>query len=62
MENDSDWVGDVKRWYFSNGQKPSATAPFPETEPAELGYEAAQPSIEARDWLETSTTDFITLK
>jgi hypothetical protein len=62
MANDADWVADVRRWYFNNGPKPSMPAPGPDSESAALGYEAAQPSIEAREWPETSTTDFVNLK
>ena len=48
MNNDADWVEDVKRWYFS-----ASSAPGGEAEPATdfaIGYEAAQPALQARHW------------
>ena len=51
MANDADWVADVRRWYFS-GQKASASTQHPrdEGEPVDIGYEAAQPTLQSRHW------------
>jgi len=53
MATDADWVEDVRRWYF--GGNPPATDTHIDTEtntsgPVELGYEAAQPALQARHW------------
>lgn len=51
MSNDADWVEDVRRWYYG-GNPPEAEAevePGAAT-PADLGYEAAHPSLQARHW------------
>lgn len=50
MAND-DWVEDVRRWYF--GGNPPATEPEGDvsaSSTAELGYETAHPSLQARHW------------
>jgi hypothetical protein len=50
MAND-DWVEDVRRWYF--GGNPPATEPESDisaSPTAELGYETAHPSLQARHW------------
>jgi hypothetical protein len=50
MTND-DWLEDVRRWYY--GGSPPAAEAEPETGasvPAELGYEAAHPALQARHW------------
>jgi hypothetical protein len=50
MAND-DWVEDVRRWYF--GGNPPATEPEADASAAntaELGYETAHPSLQARHW------------
>lgn len=49
MANDSDWVADVRRWYFSSRQEPAASA-AQALEPDELGYEAAHPGLQSRHW------------
>lgn len=50
MTND-DWVEDVRRWYYG-GNPPAAEADLEPGAPAssELGYEAAHPSLQARNW------------
>ena len=55
MDNDADWVADVRRWYFSGqnaGQNAgSSRAPSgDDSEPVELGYEAAHPALQSRYW------------
>jgi hypothetical protein len=57
MANDSDWVEDVRRW-CGRTSRASDTAP---TESGtdfgyELGYEAANPSVQAAYWPDTPTT------
>lgn len=54
MAND-DWVEDVRRWYY--GGNPPATEAESETgvsNTAELGYETAHPSLQARHWPDAS--------
>jgi hypothetical protein len=53
MSNDADWVADVRRWYFSTSQKPIVATAADDKELDALGYEAAQPALEARHWPET---------
>lgn len=51
MANDSDWVADVRRWYFSGrSTAPVADRPNDEGEAVELGYEAAHPPLQSRHW------------
>jgi hypothetical protein len=53
MASDSDWVEDVRRWCFSQKQgassSVSASAPA-NTDDDELGYEAANPPVQAQHW------------
>lgn len=62
MANDSDWVADVRRWYFAREQAKVLT---PEAKPAaesdEMGYEAAYP-VHSRHWPDSSRSDFADLK
>jgi hypothetical protein len=58
MASDSDWVQDVRRWYFG-GEPPSGFAnanssAAPEADAADsvLGYEAAHPALQA-SWPES---------
>jgi hypothetical protein len=60
MANDPDWMEEVRRWYLSSARK-AAAPPAAETDLGALGYEAAQPSIEARHWPESARTGFIDL-
>jgi hypothetical protein len=55
MANDADWVADVRRWYFSTSQTPVVKAAPDDSELDALGYEAAQPALEARHWPEART-------
>ena len=55
MANDSDWVADVRRWVMSNAasaERAKVTAPDHDTEV--LGYEAADPTLQAAHWPTTS--------
>lgn len=53
MASDADWVEDVKRWYFA-GQRHANAAPVRADAALEsdetLGYEAADPALQARYW------------
>jgi hypothetical protein len=58
MANDEEWVEDVKRWYLA-GTRSSAAAVLGSAEPADemaLGYEAADPALQARHWPDAPTT------
>ena len=55
MTNDADWVEDVKRWYLSStgsAARSSAlsTASGTSDYGVDLGYEAAHPALQARNW------------
>ena len=54
MASDADWVEDVRRWYFS-GQRSSGSpndVPLSNADDGAdaLGYEAADPALQARHW------------
>jgi hypothetical protein len=59
MASDSDWVQDVRRWYFG-GEPPSGfnsnSSAAPEADAADsvLGYEAAHPALQA-SWPESGS-------
>jgi hypothetical protein len=51
MDNESDWVADVRRWCLAGAQaKLAASAPTGESDSSELGYEAAYPTLQSRHW------------
>ena len=51
MANDSDWVADVRRWVMSNAASPQgAKAAASDTDSEALGYEAADPTLQAAHW------------
>jgi len=53
MASDSDWVEDVRRWVSTRQAAADVAAPVDEAgsaEAYELGYEAAQPALQARHW------------
>jgi hypothetical protein len=56
MANDEDWVEDVKRWYFA-GIRPGASAAGDPVDEVALGYEAADPALQARYWPDAPTRD-----
>jgi hypothetical protein len=63
MANDTDWVADVRRWVRAAAQtKPADVAPLTADNSSELGYEAAQPSLQAGDWVAAPRTDFTHLR
>lgn len=58
MANDEEWVEDVKRWYLA-GTRNSADAAVASGEAVDemaLGYEAADPALQARHWPDAPTT------
>ena len=52
MINDTDWVEDVRRWYLKGAASTAASGADPGVTDygLELGYEAAQPALQARHW------------
>jgi hypothetical protein len=56
MANDADWVEDVKRWYFA-GIRPGESAEASSVDEVALGYEAADPALQARYWPDAPTRD-----
>ena len=58
MANDEEWVADVKRWYLA-GTRSAASAGAGCGDAADeiaLGYEAADPALQARHWPDAPTT------
>ena len=57
MANDEEWVEDVRRWYLAGARsgEAAAAAGDPGDEIA-LGYEAADPALQARHWPDAPTT------
>ena len=68
MANDADWVEDVRRWCLAGS--PAARVRKPNDVPAEqestdftaLGYEAAHPALQARNWPEAPSSGFAELR
>ena len=60
MANDADWVEDIRRWYQAGTQAAASLGlSVPDTtEPAAIGYEAAHPALQARNWPAAPETDF----
>ena len=51
MTSDADWVEDVKRWYLAGAQSArAADIAAGESESSFIGYEAAHPALQARNW------------
>jgi len=48
--NDVDWVEDVKRWYLAGAESARSADAAGESESAFIGYEAANPALQARNW------------
>ena len=59
MANDEQWVEDVKRWYLSGARSLESVgeAAGQADDDVALGYEAAQPALQARHWPDAPTTD-----
>lgn len=48
-----EWVGDARRWVLGDGvPTPEQIVVPPSTDWSEVGYEAANPAIESRSWLD----------
>jgi hypothetical protein len=60
MASDAEWVEDVKRWYFA-GQgttgRPRTTDPLDPASTDAVGYEAADPALQARHWPDAPVGD-----
>jgi hypothetical protein len=66
MTSDADWVEDVRRWCLeaSPATRTKTVAANTEPEPtdfASMGYEAANPALQARNWPEAPVSNFIEL-
>lgn len=58
MQNESDWVADVRRWCLAGAQaRLAGSAHADEAESPELGYEAAHPALQSRQWADDATRD-----
>jgi hypothetical protein len=60
MSNDAEWVEDVKRWYYAGVRSAAAagSAAGESTDLMALGYEAADPALQARHWPDAPATAF----
>ena len=57
MANDEEWVEDVKRWYLAGTRSSDAAAAAAASfDDVALGYEAADPALQARHWPDAPTT------
>ena len=59
MTDDADWVEDVKRWYHASVRSAVASGASVDGESTDLmalGYEAAQPALQARHWPDAPVT------
>lgn len=50
MNDDADWVEDVRRWYFAGVKAADASVDEAASTDFALGYEAAHPVLQARHW------------
>jgi hypothetical protein len=60
MANDTEWVEDVKRWYYA-GVRSAADARLADTQSTDLmalGYEAAHPALQAHHWPDAPASAF----
>jgi len=55
MTDDADWVEDVKRWVHSGARSAGLATAAADTESGAIGYEAAQPMLQARHWPDAPT-------
>lgn len=55
MQNNDDWLDDVRRWYYG-GNAPAGEISAEESASGlgDIGYETAHPALQARHWLATS--------
>lgn len=62
MASEANWVEDVRRWYRAGAQAMGSNTvqilePH-ETDLSALGYEAAHPALQARNWPDAQGTGF----
>ena len=65
MASDGNWTDDVKRWFYTGLQASIARvtpANLVNTDSDELGYEAAYPALQARNWPDAPTSGFDELR
>ncbi len=57
MANDEEWVEDVRRWYLAGTRSgaDSVVASGEGVDEMALGYEAADPALQARHWPDAPT-------
>ena len=59
MSNDAVWVEDVKRWLAGVAASGIASGNVPDPgDDVALGYEAAHPALQARNWPDAPATSF----
>jgi len=61
MTNDADWVEDVRRWCFAGARSIADAQRLGSAEATDfmaLGYEAAQPALQAQHWPDAPSTVF----
>ena len=58
MTNDAEWVEDVRRWYYAGVRSAASPASSESTDLMSLGYEAADPALQAHHWPDAPTTTF----
>jgi len=56
MAKDEEWVEDVKRWYFAGARAVDLPQAAEGVDEIALGYEAADPALQARHWPDAPTT------
>ena len=65
MASDGKWTDDVKRWFYTGSQaaiaRGNAVIPV-SVDLDELGYEAAYPALQARNWPDAPTSGFDELR
>jgi hypothetical protein len=53
MQDKDDWLEDVRRWYYGgNAPASDITADESTSGLGDIGYETAQPALQARHWLD----------
>ena len=56
MANDEEWVADVKRWFLAGTRSGVGAVPAEGADDIALGYEAADPALQAHHWPDAPTT------
>ena len=56
MANDEEWVADVKRWCLAGTRSGVGAVPAEGADDIALGYEAADPALQAHHWPDAPTT------